>query len=63
MFVVHKTLLNKRYLKNSAMPNYKIFFSFIWYWFFFYKYLKYFTFIVEKNEKKQIFSMNFQPKF
>ncbi len=40
------------------MPNYKISFSFIWYW-----YIKYFSFIAPKNEKKYTFLMNFQPKF
>jgi hypothetical protein len=31
--------------------------------FFFGKYMRYFSFIAEKNEKKHIFSMIFQPKF
>ncbi len=43
------------------MPNYKIPFSFIWYWFFFLN-IKYFAFIVKKNEKNTYFLMNFQPK-
>jgi hypothetical protein len=60
MFVVHKTLLNKRNLKKNAVSNYKISFSFIWYWFIF-KYIKYFAFIAEFSFK-QIFLMKFQPK-
>jgi hypothetical protein len=34
MFVIHKTLPNKKKLKNNAMPIYKISSSLIWLWFF-----------------------------
>jgi hypothetical protein len=37
------------------MPNYKIYFSFIWYWFFF-KYIIYFTFVAKRNEKTTFFN-------
>jgi hypothetical protein len=55
MFVVHKALLNKRNLKNNAMPNYNFFKNLSFGIGFFFKYIKYFAFIAEKNEKNTYF--------